>query len=370
MFKFLMTIAALFVAPSLWAQYAIQGNVRAANSNERLEGATVQLEGTRLYDVTDTFGRFTMANVPAGDHQLRVKFLGFADVVMPLTLNADTEINIVMTEDVIVTDEVVVTATRANGKTPSTYSTVDKQAIQKQNFGQDLPFLLNWTPSVVTTSDAGAGVGYTGIRIRGSDATRINVTINGIPYNDAESLGTFWVDIPDIAASSQSIQIQRGVGTSTNGAGAFGATINMQTNTRNADPYAEVANAYGSFNTRRHSLSFGTGLLRSHWIVDGRISRIASDGFIDRASSDLQSYYLSAGYYGGKTLVKAIVFGGKERTYQAWYGVPESRLNNDTEAMLTTAANEGWNTAKPTTCSTPAAAPLTVHVPRPGGRLQ
>ncbi|HEX8037874.1 MAG TPA: TonB-dependent receptor, partial [Chryseosolibacter sp.] len=218
--------------------------------------------------------------------------------------------------------------------------------IAEQNFGQDVPFLLNWTPSVVTTSDAGTGIGYTGIRIRGSDPTRVNVTINGIPYNDSESLGTFWVDIPDIASSAQSIQIQRGVGTSTNGAGAFGGTINVQTNVRRDDPYAEVTNAVGSFNTRRHSMSFGTGLLNDHFVVDGRISKIYSDGFIDRASSDLRSYYFSAGYYSDRTLLKAIIFGGKERTYQAWYGVPESRLNNDAEAMLVTAMNEGWNAAQ------------------------
>ncbi|HET9487398.1 MAG TPA: TonB-dependent receptor, partial [Chryseosolibacter sp.] len=187
------------------------------------------------------------------------------------------------------------------------------------------------------------GIGYTGIRIRGSDPTRINVTINGIPYNDSESSGTFWVDIPDIASSAESIQIQRGVGTSTNGAGAFGATINLQTNVRRDEPYAEISNAFGSFNTRKHTFNFGSGLLSDHFVVDGRLSKIYSDGFIDRAFSDLQSYYFSAGFYAEKTMVKAIFFGGTERTYQSWYGVPESRLNNDREAMMTTAANEGWN---------------------------
>ena len=193
----------------------------------------------------------------------------------------------------------------------------------------------------MTTSDAGTGIGYTGIRIRGTDPTRINVTINGIPYNDAESAGTFWVDIPDIASSSESIQVQRGVGTSTNGAGAFGATINLQTNVRRDDPYAEVVNAFGSFNTRRHTFNFGTGLLNEHFLIDGRISRILSDGYIDRAFSDLGSYYFSGGFYAEKTMLKAVLFGGEERTYQSWYGVPESRLNNDTEAMLITAMNEG-----------------------------
>jgi iron complex outermembrane receptor protein len=238
---------------------------------------------------------------------------------------------------------VVVKATRANGKTPTTFTNLSQEKIQQQNFGQDVPFLLNWTPSVVTTSDAGTGIGYTGIRIRGSDPTRINVTINGIPYNDSESAGTFWVDIPDVASSSESIQVQRGVGTSTNGAGAFGATVNLQTTVKKDDPYGDVTNSFGSFNTRRHVLQMGTGLLDGHFAIDGRVSKIVSDGFIDRAASDLQSYYFSGGYYSGRTILKAVVFGGKEKTYQSWYGVPESRLKNDTEAMVITAMNEGWN---------------------------
>jgi iron complex outermembrane recepter protein len=220
---------------------------------------------------------------------------------------------------------------------------MNKATLQKQNFGQDLPLILNWTPSLVTTSDAGAGVGYTGLRIRGSDATRINVTINGIPVNDSESQGVFWVNTPDLASSTQSVQIQRGVGTSTNGAGAFGASVNLQTNTRNDVAYADLINSFGSFNTRRHTVSFGTGLINEKFVFDGRVSQIKSDGYIDRATSDLKSYYLSGGYYGEKTMLKAIVFGGKEITYQSWYGVPESRLNNDEEAMLETAAAEGWN---------------------------
>jgi iron complex outermembrane recepter protein len=181
------------------------------------------------------------------------------------------------------------------------------------------------------------------LRIRGSDATRINVTINGIPVNDSESQGVFWVNTPDLATATQSIQIQRGVGTSTNGAGAFGASVNVQTNTRNDQAYADVINSFGSFNTRRHTVAFGTGLINDKFSFDGKLAQIASDGYIDRARSDLKSYHVSGGYYGDKTMIKAIVFGGKEITYQSWYGVPESRLNNDEEAMLETAAIEGWN---------------------------
>lgn len=244
---------------------------------------------------------------------------------------------------VVLADEVIVMATRATEKSPVTFSTINKLALQKQNFGQDLPMVLNWTPSLVTTSDAGAGIGYTGLRIRGSDATRINVTINGIPYNDGESQNTFWVDVPDIASSTQSIQVQRGVGTSTNGASAFGASINLQTNVRNDQPYADIINSAGSFGTHRHTVGFGSGLIADKFVFDGRLSAVQSDGYIDRGSSNLKSYYLSGGYYGEKTMLKGIAFGGQEITYQSWNGVPESRLNNDHEGMLTTAAAEGWN---------------------------
>lgn len=346
MFKAFLMAAALLLPTAVRAQnFAVTGTVRDSKQNHVLPGASVQIDGTRYATATDEFGHFNF-KLAAGSYTLRVRFVGFQEKAEAITVSGNTDLALTLDESLAMTDEVVVLATRADEKTPATFTNVSKQAIRKQNFGQDLPLLLNWTPSVVTTSDAGAGVGYTGIRIRGSDATRVNVTINGVPYNDSESQGSFWVDIPDIASSSQSIQVQRGVGTSTNGAGAFGASINLQTNTRNDVPYAEVLNSAGSFGTHRHTLSFGTGMLNNHWVIDGRLSKIASDGFIDRASSDLSSYYLSAGFYSGKTMVKAIAFGGKERTYQAWYGVPESRLNNDMDAMLVTASNEGWNEAQ------------------------
>lgn len=343
MFKFFFSAAGLLLSLSSYAQYSLTGVVRDARTRQALTGATVQLAGTTQVAIADAFGRFGFYKLPAAEYVVTTTFLGYAEATEKVNLTADAELEIGLNETAVLTEAVVVSATRATDKTPTTYTTVGTEKIRQQNFGQDLPILLNWTPSVVTTSDAGSGVGYTGIRIRGSDPTRINVTINGIPYNDSESLGTFWVNIPDAASSAQSIQIQRGVGTSTNGAGAFGASINVQTTTKNDDPYAEVINSFGSFNTRRHTLNFGTGLLNKHWVVDGRVSRILSDGFIDRASADLQSYYFSGGFYGGKTMLKFVMFGGKERTYQSWYGVPESRLKNDTEAMFTTAMNEGWN---------------------------
>ena len=325
-----------------YGQHTVSGVVRDSDTNEGLVSATVQLVEEDRFALTDAFGHFSFNDVAAGSSTLRVTYVGFEDYEQKLAISEDFALEVKLLPTAIVSEAVVVRATRANSKTPTTYTNVTREKIEAQNFGQDVPFLLNWTPSVVTTSDAGTGIGYTGIRIRGSDPTRINVTINGIPYNDSESQGTFWVDIPDIASSAESIQIQRGVGTSTNGAGAFGATINLQTNTKRDEPYAEVNNAFGSFNTRKHTFNFGTGLLNNHFVIDGRLSKISSDGFIDRAFSDLRSYYFSAGYFTERTILKAILFGGKERTYQSWYGVPESKLNNDLEAMQVTAINEGW----------------------------
>ena len=226
-------------------------------------------------------------------------------------------------------DEVNVNALRASEKTPMTFTDITEKAIEKQNLGQDLPYLLSTTPSVVTTSDAGAGIGYTGFRVRGSDATRINVTINGIPLNDSESQGVWWVNMPDFASSIENIQIQRGVGSSTNGASAFGATINLKTDGLNSKAYAVTNNTIGSFNTLKNNVEFGTGLINGKFVVDGRLSKISSDGYIDRATSDLKSFYLSGGYYGSDEVLKAIVFSGKERTYQAWNGVPFSYLEDD-----------------------------------------
>ena len=222
-----------------------------------------------------------------------------------------------------------VNALRASEKTPMTFTDITEKAIEKQNLGQDLPYLLSTTPSVVTTSDAGAGIGYTGFRVRGSDATRINVTINGIPLNDSESQGVWWVNMPDFASSIENIQIQRGVGSSTNGASAFGATINLKTDGLNSKAYAVTNNTIGSFNTLKNNVEFGTGLINGKFVVDGRLSKISSDGYIDRATSDLKSFYLSGGYYGTDEVLKAIVFSGKERTYQAWNGVPFSYLEDD-----------------------------------------
>ncbi len=224
--------------------------------------------------------------------------------------------------------EVSVSSLRAGDKSPIAYTNIDKETLSKSNFGQDIPYLLSTTPSLVTTSDAGAGVGYTGFRIRGTDASRINVTINGIPYNDADEQGAYWVDLPDFASSVQSIQVQRGVGSSTNGAGAFGANINIQTDNYSEKPAGEFSVTKGSFNTQKFTMKASTGLINKHWAIDTRLSSISSDGYIDRAATDLKSYYVQAGYYVDKTSIKFVTFGGKEKTYQAWYGVDSYVLPN------------------------------------------
>jgi iron complex outermembrane recepter protein len=229
---------------------------------------------------------------------------------------------------------VEVKAIRAGEKAPFTKTNLSKKEIQKNNLGQDIPFILNQTPSVVANSDAGNGVGYTGLRIRGTDATRINFTLNGIPYNDAESQGTFLVNLPDFASSVNSIQIQRGVGTSSNGTGAFGATVSLSTNEVNRKPYAEINNSLGSFNTWKNTVKAGTGLMDNHYTIDARLSQITSDGFIDRASSNLQAFYLSGAYIADKSSLRLNIFSGKEKTYQAWNGIPEAKLKGNQPDLL------------------------------------
>ena len=226
-------------------------------------------------------------------------------------------------------DTVLVTAVRVNADSPITHSNLKKEAIAKRNLGQDLPILLNFMPSVVTTSDAGAGVGYTGIRVRGVSAQSTNITINGIPYNDAESLGTFWVDLPDFSSSVESLQLQRGVGTSTNGSGAFGASVNILTDAISEKANGEISNSLGSFNTRKHTLKFSTGTLNDNFEISGRLSQIRSDGYIDRAESNLKSYFVQGAYVSHNTLIKALVFGGHEITYQAWNGIDAETLASD-----------------------------------------
>ncbi|MFY0713365.1 TonB-dependent receptor [Seonamhaeicola sp. NFXS20] len=240
-------------------------------------------------------------------------------------------------------DEVLVKAVRVDADSPITHSNVSKEELAKRNLGQDIPALLNYLPSVVTTSDAGAGVGYTSIRVRGSAASRVNVTINGIPYNDAESQGSFWVNLGDFASSTQSLQLQRGVGTSTNGSGAFGASLNVLTDAFSNEAFAEISNSFGSYNTRKHMVKLSTGLINDHFEISGRFSKIDSDGYVDRAFTDLKSYFLQGIYKDGNTLIKALTFGNKEYTYQAWYGLTAEELKEDRRQNPYTYDNETDN---------------------------
>ena len=240
-------------------------------------------------------------------------------------------------------DEVLVKAVRVQPNAPITHSNVTRKDIAKRNLGQDIPVLLNYLPSVVSSSDAGAGIGYTYLRVRGSDATRVNVTINGIPYNDAESQGTFWVNLGDFASSVESLQLQRGVGTSTNGSGAFGASLNILTDAISQEAGGEISNAFGSFGTRKHTVKFSTGLLDDHFEFAGRLSKIYSDGYVDRAFTDLKSYFLQGNYIDDNTIVKAITFGGKEKTYQSWYGLDKTQLEEDRTQNPYTYDNETDN---------------------------
>ena len=249
--------------------------------------------------------------------------------IMPVIASAQTEEAQPTPKDSLsseILDEVLISTVRAGGKTPMAFSNLSKKELAKRNLGQDIPVLMNFMPSVVTTTDAGNGVGYTGIRVRGSDATRVNVTINGIPYNDSESHGTFWVNMPDFVSSVENLQLQRGVGTSTNGSGAFGASLNMLTDAYSYDANGEISNSFGSFNTRKHTVKFSTGLLDNAFELTGRLSDMHSDGYIDRASSDLKSYFLQGAFINEGTLIKALVFGGKQKTYQAWNGVEQADI--------------------------------------------
>ena len=339
-----MTIAlAMLLSPVFTkAQFSISGVV-SETSQQALPGATIRLKGKSFGVTADGQGKYQFKNLKAGNYTLVVSFIGYQTTEKNMDLKADQVENISLKPSAFLADEVIVNATRANDKSATTYKNISKAEIQENNFGQDLPFILNNTPGVVVTSDAGAGVGYTGIKIRGSDASRINVTINGIPYNDSESQGIFWVNMPDFASSIENVQIQRGVGTSTNGAGAFAGSLNIQTTAPSEHAYAELNNTYGSFNTLKNTVKLGTGLIDNKWSFDGRLSRIKSDGFIDRAASNLKSYYLSGAYYGKNELLRLNVFSGTEKTYQAWDGIPEARLKGDVQGMIDFSERQEFN---------------------------
>jgi iron complex outermembrane receptor protein len=324
----LFFVFVVMVTASVHAQVALKGKITDSENQLPVTGVHVAVQHTFTGAYTDADGIFLLKLPQADSVVLLLSHISYNDKKQSILLNAsDMQVDFALEKKSILADEVIVASVRADKSVPTTFTEVDKEAIAKQNLGQDIAYLLDQTPSIVTTSDAGAGVGYTSMRIRGSDQTRINVTVNGIPINDAESQTVFYVNMPDFASSVDNIQIQRGVGTSTNGASAFGATVDMQTSKLNDSAYAEISNSYGSFNTWKNTIKLGTGLIKDKFAFDGRLSHISSDGYIDRASSKLLSYYLSGGYYGKTTILKFINFSGKEKTYQAWWGVPQDSLD-------------------------------------------
>ncbi|MDP1810949.1 MAG: TonB-dependent receptor [Sediminibacterium sp.] len=327
--KFLGTTMLALVTLIAFAQpykSLVQGRITEKITQTPIAGATVSLGNRKT--LTDEEGRFSFGKVPQGNYAFWVNSLGFKYHSQTVSaLQKDTRLDIELTPAALFLQPLELKAVRASNRAPFAKTTLSKEELAKANLGQDITFLLNQTPSVVVNSDAGNGVGYTAMRIRGTDATRINVTLNGIPYNDAESMGTYFVDLPDFASSVNSIQVQRGVGTSSNGAGAFGATLNMSTNEFNEKAYGESNNSFGSFKTIKNTLKAGSGLINGHFTIDARISRIKSDGFIERANSDLSSFYLSTAFLNKNSSLRLNIFSGKEKTYQAWYGVAENLLS-------------------------------------------
>ncbi len=330
--RFFVSIFIIFFSAVSFAQHSLNGSVKNENG-ELLEFAVIYLEGTKLSTSTEKNGSFIIENIPAGNYILSCTFLGYHTQKKEVTINRNTIVDFVMTGNLFNLQEIEISSNRNKLTTFPSGTFLNKEELNKENLGQDIPALLQWQPSVTTTSDAGNNIGYTGIRIRGVDPSRINVTINDIPLNDAESQGVFWVDLPDFASSTQNLKIQRSVGPSTNGAGAYGGTIGLNSFGLTINPTAEIKASYGSFNTSKISVGLNSGLMNNQYNVEARYSSIKSDGYIDRAASDLSSWYISAAKVNSKSSLRFIAFSGKERTYQSWNGAPEALVIGDKTAL-------------------------------------
>ena len=330
--KTLLITLLIGTAQLCFGQINYSAQLKNATTYEPIESAFVRLNGkmgaTSTYSTPN--GSVNFENIPAGKYILAISHLSYETYLdtVNITKNSGEKIFFLL-PDMAFLDAAVISTVRAKNSTPTTFTNLDKKEIESLDQSKDFPFLLNMTPSTVISSDAGNGVGYTGIRVRGIDPTRVNITVNGIPINDAESQGMYWVNMPDMASSTQSVQIQRGVGTSTNGAASFGASVNIRTNDLAEDKSTLVSFGLGSFNTQRISLLHNTGRLKNNWAFQLRGSAIQSDGFIDRASSDLKSANLVAAKYWDKSVFKANIMLGSERTYQAWNGIPEPTFKGD-----------------------------------------
>ncbi len=319
----------VFTADSLLAQVMLSGKIVDSQSKESLPGASIVLKPSNNGVISSADGTFLFQALQKGKKAIEVRFLGYQKTNFEIQLNNDTTMLIMMEPQTFMSEEVVVKSSRVSADNPITFSVLTKGEIQSKNQGTDLPYLLQTSPSVVVSSDAGAGIGYTNLRIRGTDLTRINVTLNGVPVNDPESHGVFFVNLPDLSSSVENIQIQRGVGTSNNGAAAFGASLNIQTSDRAEHAFATITSSIGSFNSLKHGLSFGTGIGNNGFSLDGRLSKITSDGFVERGASDLKSYFLAVNWANSRNIVKLIATSGKEKTYQSWYGIPKDSLKSN-----------------------------------------
>jgi len=296
---------------------------------EPLVGTSIQLKKTFLGATSNRSGEYSFTNLSEGEYILVFSFLGYESKEDTITILKDTKLNVQLKPNALMSDEVIIKASRASKNAPVAQTTIGKEELKKMNILADIPYQLELTPSLVASSESGAGVGYSSFRIRGTEMSRINITINGVPLNDGESQGVYFVNMPDFTSSVNSVQIQRGVGTSTNGAASFGASVNFQTLTIEPKPYAQISSSVGSFNTFKENIAVGTGLLNNKFAIDVRASKLNSDGYIERGFSDHQSMYISGSYFGEKDMLKAIAIIGKQKTGITWWGVPSDKMETD-----------------------------------------
>lgn len=339
------SISLLLMTTLSWGQSILRGIVLDQNHNT-IPGVVLNLDETQYHQVSDSKGQFSFFNLKNGKYKINCHSLGYRDTIFEVFLESQADVKFILQPKLFLAEEVIVQATRFGDNLEMSSKILEKEDIEKLNTGQDFPYLLQFLPSAVVNSDAGNGVGYTGIRIRGSDASRVNVTINGIPLNDAESQGVYWVNLPDFASSTQNIEVTRGAGSSTNGGGAFGGTINILSKQLSDSAFFVSSNAFGSYKTLKNNITFGTGLLNNHFSFEGRLSKMLSDGYVDRAKSDLRSFYFSTAYLDQKNLIRLNVFSGKEITYQSWNGIPESKWEGDIDGMLAYIDRNGLSEAE------------------------
>jgi len=326
----LLALTTIFTMAEAFQEKGCQVSGRISDSHgDPLAGAAITVINTLSGTYSGADGNYLVRLNTPGHYRIRYSFTGYEDVVKELDITVSVISDVVLERKLIMTEEVVVSATRAGTTTPVAYTSVTGSEIKKMNSGQDLPYIIGNTPSLVETSEAGTGIGYTSFRIRGTDGSRINVTVDGIPLNDAESQQVFWVDLPDLASSVENIQVQRGVGTSSNGAGAFGASVNLMTQIPENEPFAEISSSYGSFNSIKNTITAGTGTLSGHFALQLRYSDIKSDGYIKRTGTNNRAGSVSAVYRNKKSFVKANILLGEEHTQISWWGVPAEKLPID-----------------------------------------